>query len=324
MTSSERKHSAWIDLTAGALGGSIAKSLLSPFQRVVVIQQLGQHKDYGTVGLFRYVYQHDGLKGFWKGNLTSMIIRVPYSGLQYMLYSKLKFIAQDWIDSVHRERSEHKVSRVQDVAEKFVAKCGAGGISAAVAGSMVYPGEVVRLRLMSGEKRFTGILHTTALVYRETNSLRNFYRGLGASLLQRVPDLLISFATYETVKYNVLESTWLDTFLHHHGCGPKMKDRLATFVGGSVAALASIAFVFPLDVAKRRIGMSGQGKEKQVHKSVFSCLTYICKNEGLKAWYGGATMEAVRCVPQVVLMWYFIENIQRYLEGQPVKELNGV
>lgn len=316
MTSSEKKHSAWIDMTAGALGGTIAKSLLCPMQRVVVLQQLGQHKEYGTLGLFRHVYTTEGLKGFWKGNLTSMIIRVPYSGLQYMLYTKLKFFAQDWIDEVHQSRSaDHQVSKATDVMEKFAAKCGAGGLSAAVAGAAVYPGEVVRLRLMSGEKRFHGILNTTKLIYQETNSLRNFYRGLGASLIQRVPDLLINFATYETVKYNVLESTRLDQIME--GCGfggfRRAKDVIATMIGGSAAALASIAIVFPLDVAKRRIGMSGQGKEKEVHRGVVSCLSHIYRKEGIRAWYGGATMEAARCVPQVVLMWFFIEAVQREL-----------
>lgn len=318
MSSQEKKHSAWIDLTAGSLGGTIAKSLLSPIQRVVVLQQLGQHKEYGTLGLFRYVYQTDGLKGFWKGNLTSMMIRVPYSGLQYMMYAKFKFFAQDWIDHKHSNRSaDHKVSKTMDVFEKFVAKCGAGGLSAGIAGAIVYPGEVVRLRLMSGEERFKGIFHTSKLIYQETSSPRNFYRGLGASLIQRVPDLLINFATYETVKYNVLESKLMDRAMELCGLGGYMrvKDIMSTMIGGSAAALASIVCVFPLDVAKRRIGMAGQGKEKRVHRGVFSCLSYIYRQEGIRAWYGGAAMEAFRCVPQVILMWLFIETVQRQLEA---------
>lgn len=318
MTSREKKHSAWIDLTSGALGGTIAKSLLCPIQRVVVMQQLGQHKEHGTVGLFKYVYHQDGLKGFWKGNLTSMIMRIPYSGLQFMMYTKMKFFAQDWIDQVHKERSnEHEVSRFVDIAEKFIAKCGAGGLSATIAGAIVYPGEVIRLRLMSGEKRFHGILNTARLIYAETNSMRNFYRGLGASLAQRVPDLLINFAVYETCKYNVLESSFFDKFLgvsleKGHS---RTKDVVATMVGGAVAALSAIVVAFPLDVAKRRIGMSGQGKEKHVHRSVLRCLSHIYREEGVRGWYAGAAMEAFRCVPQVVLMWLFIEGLQRQLSA---------
>lgn len=316
MTSLEKKHKAWIDLTSGALGGTIAKSLLCPIQRVVVMQQLGQHKQYGTVGLFKYVYRQDGLKGFWKGNLTSMITRVPYSGLQFMMYTKIKFFVQDWIDRLQKERSEdQKVSHSFDGLMKFLAKCGAGGLSAAIAGAVVYPGEVVRLRLMSGEKRFHGILNTSRLIYRETNSMRNFYRGLGASLIQRVPDLLVSFAVYETCKYNVLESSIFEQVMEFMGYKgySRVKDVVATMIGGAAAAIASIAVAFPLDVAKRRIGMSGQGKEKRVHRGVFSCLFHIYREEGIRAWYAGAAMEAFRCVPQVVLMWLFIEGLQKQL-----------
>lgn len=193
--------------------------------------------------------------------------------------------------------------------EKFMLKCGAGGISATVAGVVVYPGEVVRLRLMSGERQFKGIAHTCKLIYCETHSMRNFYRGLGASLLQRVPDMLINFATYETVKYSILDSP------HAHVCKENyaLRNFWATILGGSAAALASIAVVFPLDVAKRRIGMAGQSADKMVYTGVLDCLCRIYRNEGVAGWYAGAKIEAVRCVPQVVLMWFFIEGIQKYL-----------
>lgn len=312
MTSSEKKHAAWVDVVAGGFGGALAKSLLSPFQRIVVLQQLGQHKTYGVAQLARHIYAQDGLKGFWRGNLTSMVIRVPYSGIQFLLYSQCKFFLQDWLESRRRHRAEQggaADSRNVELAEKFIMKCGAGGISATIAGAAVYPGEVVRLRLMSGEKEFHGIANTCRLVYRETNSLRNFYRGLGASLMQRVPDILVSFATYETVKYAVLDSANPPFFAENYTA----RNLLATILGGSSAAIASILVAFPLDVAKRRIGMSGMSSDKVVYTGVADCLRKIYAKEGIRGWYAGSLVEAVRCVPQVILMWMFIESIQKQL-----------
>lgn len=317
MTSSEKKYAAWVDVVAGGFGGSLAKSLLSPFQRIVVLQQLGQHKGYSILQLTRYIYTQDGLKGFWRGNLTSMVIRVPYSGIQFLLYSQCKFFFQDWL---HRRRQQQRAdahesgkslrdSREIEMMEKFIMKCGAGGISATIAGAVVYPGEVVRLRLMSGEKQFHGIAHTCRLVYLETHSLRNFYRGLGASLLQRVPDILVSFATYETIKYAVLDSPNPPFFKDSYTA----RNVLSTILGGSAAAIASIIVAFPLDVAKRRIGMSGMSTDKVVYTGVVDCLCKIYAKEGIRGWYAGAFMEAVRCVPQVILMWMFIEGIQKQL-----------
>ncbi|KAG5480587.1 hypothetical protein LSCM1_06291 [Leishmania martiniquensis] len=323
MSSSEKKHTAWVDAVAGGFGGALAKSLLSPFQRVVVLQQLGQHKSYSIDQLVRHIYAQDGLKSFWRGNLTSMVIRVPYSGIQFLLYTQFKFLFQDWLDRRHAAAAlpGHRVHGNGDdggapdaatpsiMMEKFIMKCGAGGISATIAGAAVYPGEVVRLRLMSGERQFTSIAHTCLLVYRETHSLRNFYRGMGASLMQRVPDVLVSFATYETIKYAVLDSPHPPLFKDNYAA----RNVLSTMLGGSAAAIASILVAFPLDVAKRRIGMSGQGADKTVYRGVGDCLRQIYAKEGIRGWYAGALVEAVRCVPQVILMWMFIEAIQNQL-----------
>ncbi|KPI89159.1 putative mitochondrial carrier protein [Leptomonas seymouri] len=326
MASSEKKYAPWVDVVAGGCGGALAKSLLSPFQRIVVLQQLGQHKGYSIAQLARHIYHQDGLKGFWRGNLTSMVIRVPYSGIQFLLYSQCKFFLQDWLDSRHHQRAaKHAAdpdsgaksimeSRQVELMEKFIMKCGAGGVSATIAGAAVYPGEVVRLRLMSGEKEFTGIAHTCRLIYRETNSLRNFYRGLGASLMQRVPDILISFATYETVKYAVLDNP-NPPFLKENFTA---RNLLATILGGSAAAVASILVTFPLDVAKRRIGMSGKSPDKVVYTGVSDCLRKIHAKEGIRGLYAGSFVEAVRCVPQVILMWMFIESIQKHLSPYAV------
>lgn len=288
-------------MVAGGVGGAGAKSLLSPIQRIVVLKQLGEHKGISSLNLTKMVFAKDGLKGFWRGNLTSVLIRFPYSGTQFLIYGKVKFLLQDLCGYDGSEKHGSKHSTASDTFNKFVMKCGAGGISATIAGVLVYPGEVVRLRLMSGEDRFRTMSGTASLIYKETNSFRNFYSGLGASLAQRVPDILINFAVYETVKYWLVDEGFNDV--------------IATMVGASAGAVASISLCFPLDIAKRRIGMSGQGKSGTVYKGIAHCLGSIWKSEGIRGWYAGATLEAGRCVPQVVLMWLCIEQTQKLLSS---------
>ncbi|CBH16816.1 mitochondrial carrier protein, putative [Trypanosoma brucei gambiense DAL972] len=310
-SAAEKKHAPLVDVVAGGLGSAAAKSLLAPFQRIVILQQLGEHRNLNTFQLVSHIKRNEGWRGFWRGNLTSMIIRVPYSGMQFVTYSRLKFLFQDLSERYVRppkgdDGDIRNASRHVETAELFLMKCGAGGISATIAGVAVYPGEVVRLRLMSGEKQFKSIMGTIRIIHAETNSMKNFYRGLGASLLQRVPDILINFATYETIKYKLMEKD----FLKDH---PSYKNAISTTIGGATAAVASIAVCFPLDVAKRRIGMSGQGKSGIVHRGVRECLWHVYRYEGIRGLYGGASVEIMRCVPQVVLMWFFIEATQKFL-----------
>lgn len=296
------RYSATVNMIAGGVGGAAAKSLLSPVQRIVVLKQLGEHRGMSSIQLAHMIHKKEGLNGFFKGNLTSIIIRFPYSGIQFLLYEKIKFWLQDVIGYDGSEKNkEHKHATASVNFNKFMMKCGAGGISATIAGVMVYPGEVIRLRLMSGEDRFRTISGTARLIWGETHSPRNFYRGLGASLAQRVPDILINFAVYETVKYYLLDEG--------------VNDVLATIIGASLGAIASISLCFPLDIAKRRIGMSGQGKTKTVYRGVAHCLGSIWKEHGVRGWYTGAALEAGRCVPQVILMWIFIEETQKILSA---------
>ena len=290
----EHQIPAWIDLVSGGTGGAAAKSLLAPFQRVVVMQQLGEHHTMNALQIASMIHKKEGIKGFFRGNLTSVIIRFPYSGLQFVFYGKVKFWVQNMCGITSDTQNTNSVAM-----QKFVVKCGAGGLSATLAGIFVYPGEVVRLRLMSGEEKFRTISGTIGHVWRETNSPRNFYRGLSASLAQRVPDILINFAVYETVKFWLAERGWHDT--------------LSTIAGASSAALTAIAFSFPLDIAKRRIGMAGQGKSGKTYKGVFDCLRTIYKSNGVRGLYAGAPLEAGRCVPQVVLMWLAVENCRALL-----------
>jgi hypothetical protein len=290
---SEKKESrripAWIDLVSGGTGGAAAKSLLAPFQRVVVMQQLGEHRQMNALQIAQMIHAKEGVKGFFRGNLTSVLIRFPYSGLQFAVYGNVKFAVQKACGITSETENSGSV-----LMQKFLVKCGAGGICATMAGVAVYPGEVVRLRLMSGEEKFRTISGTVRLVWLETNSPRNFYRGLNASLAQRVPDILINFAVYETVKFALAERQWNDT--------------LSTIAGASSAALTAIAFSFPLDIAKRRIGMAGQGKSGRTYAGVLDCLRSIYRTDGVRGLYAGAPLEAGRCVPQVVLMWLAVEK----------------
>jgi hypothetical protein len=286
-------------MVAGGVGGTAAKSLLAPVQRIVVLQQLGEHRQMRSFDLAKMIVKKEGITGFWRGNLTSIMIRFPYSGSQFVIYSKVKYFLQSLLGYDGSERLDESRNSLAVNVNKFMMKCGAGGISASLAGILVYPGEVVRLRLMSGEERFTKIIPTIGHIWRETNSPRNFYRGLGASLAQRVPDIVINFSVYETVKFELISRGFNEV--------------LSMIAGASLAGLASIAIAYPLDVAKRRIGMSGQGKSGIVYYSVAHCLREVWKEQGLRGWYRGSVLEAARIVPQVVLMWLFIEETQAIL-----------
>lgn len=293
----EKKHKAWIDGVAGGMGGTLSKTMLAPFQRVVVLKQLGEYPNKSSFQLAQMIVEKEGfIKGFWRGNLTSVLQRFPYSGFQLMLYSKIKFLIQNFFGFDGTEKDSANA-----MFQKFVMKCGAGGIAATIAGVAVYPMDVIRVRLMSGDERYRSITKTAGAIWGETNSPRNFYKGLVPALTQRVPDILINFAVYESVKFG----------LEDRGFG----NVWSTIGGGGAAALTAIVFTFPFDITKRRLAMASQAKEGLKYDGMIHCLTDIYKKQGVAGLYVGAGLEAVRCVPQVIMMWFVIEEFRVLLHG---------
>jgi len=320
----EKENKWWVNGAAGGIGGCFSKTLLCPMQRIVVLRQLGQpqHKGLSTMQLARVIQQEEGgglrgVKAFWRGNLTSILQRFPYSGIQLMVYDRCKHIMMRALEGageagagaskVTAAPAAAAVAASSSVADRtlgdhlrgVLVKAAAGGLAASISGTAVYPIEVVRTRLMSGDPRYRRITTTAAAIWGEASGPRNFYRGLGASLVQRIPDILINFAVYESVKFELER--------RGYGLAP------CIVMGGTAAALTAVACTFPLDVCKRRLAMAGKQAGGVTYNGTAHCLSHILRHEGPKALYAGAGMEAARCVPQVVLMWFAIDLCREVL-----------
>lgn len=320
-------HRVWVNAVSGATGSVMAKSCLAPIQRIVVLQQLGDNSHLSAIQIARKIIHEEGIaKGFWRGNLTSALQRIPYGGLQLAVYDTCKGLVMNLtgetaalhhtaegktVEKKNQDGTTTTVTVTPAKKEKkhldqhlkgLFSKAVAGGLSAGIAGSMVYPLEVIRTRLMSGDERYRSMLGTANHIWHETNGPRNFFRGLNASLIQRVPDILLNFVVFETFKFEMLDRGYSDV-----SC---------IIVGGAAAALTSIAFTFPLDIAKRRIAMAKQLKSGVQYRGTLDALSKIFVADGVRGLYAGAKLDCVRCVPQVIMMWFFIEKTREFLNDR--------
>jgi hypothetical protein len=289
----EKKFSTSVDLLSGGAGAALSKTMLAPIQRVVVLKQLGEHKGKSNLQLIQHIAKEgDGIKAFFRGNLISCLQRFPYSGIQLVVYGKLKHFFQDLagLNDGH--------SNAESLTAKFIMKAGAGGIAATVSGTIIYPADVVRTRIMSGNPKYRGIRTTCSAIWQETPW--NFYRGLGASLTQRVPDILINFAVYESLRYYMEELGY--------------RKNVCVFSGSAAAAVTAVAVSFPLDVIKRRLALAGSGKDTRIHNGILALGRTILREDGIRGLYAGAGTECIRCVPQVALMWFSIEYFREFFD----------
>eukprot|EP01066_Platyproteum_vivax_P008232 Platyproteum_vivax@DN3408_c0_g1_i1.p1 len=170
----------------------------------------------------------------------------------------------------------------------FVFNFFAGGIAGGVSKTVVAPIERVKLLLQNQAssqqmatihtKPYAGVVDCFKRVYLE-QGLISFWRGNWANCVRYFPTQALNFAFKE--KYQKF-------FVRHD---PK-KDFWKFFAGmlasGGAAGATSLAFVYPLDFARTRMGMDvGKDASEREFKSLTDCVRQIVKKDNVVGLYKG-------------------------------------
>lgn len=69
--------------------GIFSKTVTSPLEVVKILSQVGTfHSKRGFIHSFLLIYQNEGLRAFWKGNMVSCLRLFPYSAIHLATYKK--------------------------------------------------------------------------------------------------------------------------------------------------------------------------------------------------------------------------------------------
>ena len=87
-------NSPWSLLTAGAIAGMPAASLVTPADviktRLQVVARSGQTKYDGVIDATRKIYAEEGFRAFWKGSIARMCRSSPQFGVTLVTYEWLQ------------------------------------------------------------------------------------------------------------------------------------------------------------------------------------------------------------------------------------------
>lgn len=218
-------------LFCGGVAGSVAKTVTAPFSRLTILYQVHSmvttkgHRPIFAMSLrggVKKILERGGILSMWKGNLTSVIHRFPYSGINFYCYENvLDFLRETHEDPIetstqlarrvtHRlMNDEHESNGSEDnnrdthAYHKFLA----GAISGCTACVACYPLDLVRTRLtteLEGKEHYRGIVDAVRKI-SATEGIAGFYSGLGPTLAVAVPNFAISFSVYGTMKEYALD-----------------------------------------------------------------------------------------------------------------------
>lgn len=270
---------AAIDLTAGALGGTVCVLTGQPLDTVKVKMQTFPGLYKGVTDCCLKTYSQVGFRGFYKGTGPALMAYVAENSVLFMCYG----FCQQFVRKVVGLDKQARLSDLQNAA--------AGSLASAFASLTLCPTELVKCRLqtmyemeVSGKivKSHNTVWSVVRGILRKDGPL-GFYRGLSSTLVQEVPGYFFFFGGYEVSRSFFASGRSKDEL------GP-----VPLMISGGIAGICLWLVIYPVDCIKSRIQvLSMSGKQARFIRTLLS----VVESEGIAALYSGLTASMIRAFP---------------------------
>ncbi|KAG7346243.1 mitochondrial carrier protein [Nitzschia inconspicua] len=340
-------------LFCGGIAGSVAKTITAPLSRLTILFQVhsmvttkhDRPKFSMTLkGGFNKIVERGGLRSLWRGNMTSVLHRFPYSAINFFVYENtLDILTGMKVD--HNEKVETVGNLARRITARIIPKDGEGGaeeyyeqhrqqqqqqhqpsysedntsashkfLAGAVAGSVAvsacYPLDLVRTRLttqLEGHEHYRGIRDAFRKIY-QTEGLLGFYSGIAPTMLVAVPNFAISYSVYGTLKeYTLDDELFYNLRRIDADSGEPKLGFFLTVLCGACSGFVATSLTFPFDTIRRRMQIQNLHVDPEHRLSSAEQLTRLVRNEGLSSLYRGLTPEMLKVVPMVGTMFMVYE-----------------
>ncbi|KAF0751656.1 hypothetical protein AaE_006301, partial [Aphanomyces astaci] len=269
---------------AGGLAGVIAKSMLSPVDRIKLLFQVSDHLRFSLRNALHMgvdIAKRDGVQALFRGNTINLVKVFMSAGIQHSSFDYIRRRFHDANSSNHHGNTPYvkKLSNAQLIA------------SGSLAGTYAF------------------LFHV--------GGLRSFSRGLFVNLVGIVPYTGIGFSLNERFKQSMLE-------FQHEFFAPANPDSyqlspfskfMCSYLAGSIAQTGNLLYstyievwcilfscqfglvTYPLDTVRRRIQTDGYvtgATDARKYINMRTTCKIILDQEGLRGFYKGATVTWMR------------------------------
>ncbi|KAK5174350.1 mitochondrial thiamine pyrophosphate transporter [Saxophila tyrrhenica] len=297
----EKKGTRSQVVLSGAIAGLVSRFCIAPLDVLKIRLQLQYHSlsdplsqrlqktPAGVAVVARDIIRHEGITGFWKGN-------IPAEGL-YLSYGAVQFLAYRSTTQLIETLAEDRNTKVPGMVKSFIA----GAVAGTAATTATYPLDLLRTRFAAQgtERVYEGLVASVREITRN-EGYTGFFRGLTAGIGQIVPYMGLFFASYESLKVPLADAQL------PFGSGDA--------VAGVTASVLSKSAVFPLDTVRKRLQVQGPTRTKFVggtrmpvyDRGIWSTITTIVRMEGWKGLYRGLGVSLIKAAPaSAVTMWTY-------------------
>jgi len=274
---------------AGALAGTMAKTVSCPLDRVKMLLQVKggatsgliaeAAKSGNVVKTFLAVGKQEGLGGYFKGNIPQVIRAIPYDAVRLCAYEQFKNILRD---------DEGNLS----VPARLLAGAFAGMTSTFV----TYPLDTIRFRLAI-DPTMKSMPQVVGTMLRQEGFLA-FYKGLVPSLAGIAPYIAINYTTFDLMK--------------KHMPADLQSSTSGSFIAAFLATTVATTFCYPLDTLRRQMQMKTVS-----YNNIFHAYSEMSKQGGPLAVYRGFVPNMLKNLPtNSIRLASFDAGKQLIIEGE--------
>lgn len=268
MSQQKKKDKVFYSLCAGLIAGGVEATITYPTEYVKTQLQLQDgsptgKKFKGPIDCAVKTIRTQGVFALYRGLSALVIGTAAKAGVRFFTYDQIKTLLADENGNVSGPRS-------------MLAGLGAGMVEATL---VVTPTETIKTKLIHDanrpEPRYKGLSHGVRTIVAE-EGFGGIYRGLFPVMMRQGANQAVRFSTYSTLKQE---------FQKYSSPGQSIPWAV-TFGIGAIAGTVTVYSTMPLDVVKTKM----QGlKAKELYKNSFHCGWKILTEEGVSAFWKGAT-----------------------------------
>jgi len=323
---------------AGALAGSISRTVVAPLERVRVLMNTMTTrdpnflKDFGTA--IRSIYKDGGIKGFWRGNMVNVMRIAPSSATTFGVFDVAKQYFQ---------KLEGKDASELSHFSRFLS----GGIAGFTASTLTYPIELIQVVMMANIKtdspnpvssppdgmdhkrqystlanrtsakslrgystgslpsktRKSLIVDAVKTIRSENKGVRTLYRGWLPSSLGIFLYSSLNLSTFETLKHTYLKLRSDETHVPSH----------VVMVIGAISTSTAASLVYPLSCVRTRMQAQGTLAHPHRYDGMRDCFRKTFAREGMRGFYRGLPASLAKAIPGASLSFTLVEKFKRML-----------
>jgi hypothetical protein len=267
----------------GAISGFLTVFITQPFQviRTSMMVTYLDHKPSGLFHIIKRLHREEGLPGFYRGIIPTLIKTPIATGLYFAMLEKNKTLLNN--------------SQGNTTLKNFTAS----GIARTVQCIISNPILLIITRFeVIGFNKYETFMHAFKHIYRD-EGLKGYTKGLNALLIKEVPTAAMFYSLYEAFKLGL------------GNAGVNNIQLQATI--SAVTANVILTFLNnPIDVIRTRIQYHHFSQfDHHNYKGVFSGIYNIAKTEGMSGLFVGVVPRMMKRAAGSAIAWTTFETLKR-------------